>query len=79
MSAFDGDGPASSTDHGSVLSPRSSALVVSEDGELSMRMAHFPDDAEVPRMVLLLAAVLVRSRDDEWVEDMLSDFQSDLE
>ncbi len=63
---------AASTDHGSVLPPRSSALVVSEEGELTMLMARLAKDEDVPRMVLLLGAVLVRSSDDEWVDEMLS-------
>jgi hypothetical protein len=34
-------------------------------------MPRYNDDQDVPEMVLLLGAVLVRSQDREWVEDML--------
>jgi hypothetical protein len=64
-----------SSDHGTVLPPRSSALIVSEDGKLSMFLAELDDDQPVPRLVLLLGAVLIRSTDDEWVEDMLADLE----
>jgi hypothetical protein len=63
-----------STDHGSVLPPDASALVVSGDGELSLFLADYPEGQDVPRMVQLLAAVALCSTDDEWVEDMLATF-----
>jgi hypothetical protein len=58
-------------DHGTVLKPSEAALVVSEDGALRLLMPRYSDDQDVPEMVLLLGAVLVRSQDREWVEDML--------
>jgi hypothetical protein len=64
-----------SSDHGTVLPPRSSALIVSEDGKLSMFLADLGDDVPVPRLVRLLVAVLLRSTDDEWVEDMLAELE----
>lgn len=63
-----------STDHGSVLPPDASALVVSGAGEFSFFIADYSEDQDLPRMVQLLAAVLLRSTDDEWVEDMLATF-----
>ena len=63
-----------STDRGSVLPPDASALIFSADSELSMMMADLPPDAPVPRMVRLLAAVLLRCTDDDWVEEMLAVF-----
>jgi hypothetical protein len=62
-----------STDYESILPPDSAALVVDASGDISLLLPHYPDTAEVPRMVQLLAAVLIRSGDDEWVEDMLAD------
>ncbi|QRI64533.1 hypothetical protein JQ506_05915 [Shinella sp. PSBB067] len=64
-----------STDHGSVLPPGSSALVVSAEGELSFYLPDNPPDAPVPRLVQLLAAVLMRSEDEDWVEEMLGIFE----
>jgi len=61
-----------STDHGSILPPDASALVVSADGELSLLLADYPDDQAVPSMVQLLAAVVLRSTDPDWVEEMLA-------
>lgn len=61
-----------STDHGSVLPAGSSALVVDADGSLSLMLADYPDDQDVPLMVQLLAAVALRSDDDEWLADTLS-------
>jgi hypothetical protein len=61
----------SHSDHGSVLGPREAALVVDENGELSFRMPEYGDDEQVPEMVQLLAAVLLRSRDDDWRAEMI--------
>jgi len=62
-----------STDYGSILPPDSAALVVDASGDISFLFPNYPDTAEIPRMVQLLAAVLIRSGDEEWVEDMLAD------
>lgn len=64
-----------SADHGTVLPPGSSALVVSAEGELSFYLPDNPSDAPVPRLVQLLAAVLMRSEDEDWVEEMLGLFE----
>lgn len=63
-----------STDHGSVLPPEASALVVAADGELSFMLADYPADQPMPRMVQLLAAVALRSTYEDWVEEMLAIF-----
>jgi hypothetical protein len=63
-----------STDHGSVLSAGSSALVVDENGSLSLLLADYDDDAPVPVLVQLLAAVALRSEDEDWVAETLSVF-----
>lgn len=60
-----------STDYGSVLPPDAAALVVDASGDISFLLPDYPAAAEVPRMVQLLAAVLLRSKDVEWVEEML--------
>lgn len=64
-----------STDHGTVLPPGTSALVVSAEGELSFYLPDNPPDAPVPRLVQLLVAVLMRSEDEDWVEEMLGIFE----
>ena len=63
------------TDHGTVLPQGSSALVVSAEGELSFYLPDNPPDAPVPRLVQLLVAVLMRSEDEDWVEEMLGIFE----
>ncbi len=62
------------TDHGSILPSDASALVVSPDGELSFMLAEYPEDQALPRMVRLLAAVLLRSTDADWVDETIAIF-----
>lgn len=64
-----------STDHGTILPPGSSALVVSAEGELSFYLPDNPTDAPVSRLTQLLVAVLMRSEDEDWVEEMLGIFE----
>lgn len=54
-----------SANHGTFLPPCSSALVVSAEGELSFYLPDNPPDTPVPRLVQLLVAVLMRSKDEE--------------
>ncbi|MFC5295080.1 hypothetical protein [Bosea minatitlanensis] len=63
-----------STDHGSILPSDASALIVSADGELSFMLADYPEDQALPRMVQLLAAVVLRSTDADWVDEMIAIF-----
>lgn len=60
------------SDLGSVLPAGASALVVTREGELEFLLADTDSDAPVPRNVQLLVAVLLRSDDPDWVEDMIS-------
>lgn len=64
-----------STDHGTILPPGSSALVVSAEGELSFYLPDNPADAPVSRLTQLLVAVLMRSEDEDWVKEMLGVFE----
>lgn len=59
-------------DVGTVLKATDAALVVSENGDLRLLMPDYGKDQDVPEMVLVLGAVLVRSHDPDWIEDMLS-------
>lgn len=63
-----------SSDHGTVLSSRSSALVVDADGVMSLLLADYPDDAEIPLLVQVLAAVAIRSTDKDWIAEVLAIF-----
>ena len=64
------------TDHGTILPTGASALVVDEKGELSFFMADGSEDDDLPRMVRLLAAVLIQSRDPDWVDEMIAAFDN---
>ena len=64
-----------SANHGTFLPPGSSALVVSAEGELSFYLPDNPPDTPVPRLVQFLVAVLMRSKDEDWVEEMLGTFE----
>lgn len=63
-----------STDHGTVLPAGSSALVVDDNGVMSLLLADYPDDADVPVMVQVLAAVAIRSTDEDWIAEVLAIF-----
>lgn len=60
------------TDQGSVLPAGASALVVTEDGEFTFYLSDKDPEAPVSRNVQLLVAVLLRSEDPRWVEEMIS-------
>lgn len=66
---------AQHSEHGRVIKPTEAALVVDENGEMRMLLPGYADDQDVPLMVLLLSAVLVRSSDPEWIEEMLAMFK----
>ena len=66
-------------DYGTVLPDGSTALVVDRDGQLSFLMPNGSDDQDVPKMAQLLPAVLLQSRDPEWVEEMIAAFEGNKE
>lgn len=59
-------------DHGSVLPAGATALIATEDGELTFYLPNGDPEAPVSRYAELLVAVLIRSEDPEWVEEMIS-------
>ena len=59
-------------DYGTVLPEGSTALVVDREGQLSFLMPKGAADEEIPEMAQLLAAVILRSRDPEWVEETIA-------
>ncbi|MFB2531941.1 hypothetical protein ACEYYB_02730 [Paracoccus sp. p4-l81] len=63
------------TETATFLPRGSSVLVVAAGGALSLYPAQGPDDAPIPPMVQLLAAVLMRSADGDWLADMLRMFK----
>lgn len=56
---------------GSTLSPDDAAITVDTEGNFALLLPDLPPDQKVPRGMLLLVAVLTRSSDPEWVEEML--------
>lgn len=61
------------SDHGTVLNSDEAALVIEADGSAKLHIPQYKDDEEVPRLVLLLAAVMTKVEDDEWVDEILSE------
>ena len=55
---------------GTLVDADEAALIVGEDGELRLILPDYEDDNDIPPGALLLAAVLVRSDDDDWVNEM---------
>lgn len=62
------------TDTGTVLPPDSAALIAADDG-LNLFMPKRGEGEQMSRLEILLAAVLVRSRDPEWVGEMVDYFE----
>ncbi|TAA55276.1 hypothetical protein [Shinella sp. JR1-6] len=63
-----------SSDRGTVLPAGSSALVVEAGGVMSLLLADYPDDAEIPLLVQVLAAVAIHSTDKDWIAEVLAIF-----
>ena len=63
-------------DHGSLLPLESSALVVDQTGKLSFHMPNEPGDVDISPMVQLLAAVFIRSEDQDWVAEMIDSLEA---
>jgi len=55
---------------GTLVEAEEAALIVGEDGELRLILPDYEDDNDIPPGALLLAAVLVRSDDEDWVNEM---------
>lgn len=62
---------------GTFIQPEESALVASEDGDYRLLLRQYADDEPIPTSVMLLAAVAMKARDPEWVEQLLIDVFSD--
>ena len=55
---------------GTLVDATEAVLIVGEDGELRLILPDYEDDNDIPPAALLLAAVLVRSDDEGWVNEM---------
>ena len=55
---------------GTLVDANETVLIVGEDGELRLILPDYEDDNDIPPAALLLAAVLVRSDDEGWVNEM---------
>lgn len=64
--------PSTHLDQNSFLRSTDAALVVDRDGVVTLRLPRYPTGGRAPEMVRLLAAVLLRSQDEDWVRDTLS-------
>ena len=64
------------SDHGTVLKPRQAAIVFDEEDGFRFVMPAYGEDEQLPEGVMLLAAVLLRLSDEDWVAAMLEEFRS---
>ncbi|WP_395675517.1 hypothetical protein [Inquilinus sp.] len=64
------------SDHGTVLKPRQAAIVFDEEDGFRFIMPGYGEDEQLPEGVMLLAAVLLKASDEEWVASMLEEFRS---
>ncbi|MEL7338230.1 MAG: hypothetical protein AAFN70_18715, partial [Planctomycetota bacterium] len=55
-----------------ILPADASALVATADGELEFVLANGPGDMEVQQNVQLLVAVMLRSKDPDWLGEMMA-------
>ena len=64
-------------EQGSVLPPDVAAVTADAEGNFGLFLPHLPPDDDVPRSILLLVAVLSRSSDPEWVDEMIEWFTAE--
>ena len=57
------------SDDGTLIDANEAALVVDADGELCLILPDYEDDNDIPPAALLLAAVLIRSEDQDWANE----------
>ncbi len=63
---------ATTNDQGTIIGPNEAALVAEENGELRLILPEYDDDEDVPPMVLLLAAIIVKLKDQNWLDDTMA-------
>ena len=62
------------TDHGTILQPNETALVVNEDGNMWMyTRGDIEESEEVSRLEMFLAAVFMKCSDEEWMEEIIQE------
>ncbi len=63
---------ATTNDQETIIGPNEAALVAEESGELRLILPEYDDDEDVPPMVLLLAAIIVKLKDQDWLDDTMA-------
>jgi hypothetical protein len=58
-------------DLGTVLPRDCAAVTVDAVGRFGFLLPSLPPDEDVPREIMLLAAVLARSSDQDWIDEMI--------
>ena len=58
-----------------IIPSDATALIATASGDLELALAHAPDDADIAPNVQLLCAVLLRSRDRNWITEMIDWFE----
>ena len=65
--------PKNQNNHGTVLDPEDSALVIDTNGQARLCMPDHSDDDEVLRHILFLTAVMMKLDDEAWVDGFIAD------
>ena len=63
---------ATTNDQETIIGPNEAALVAEENGELRLILPDYDDDEDVPPMVLLLAAIIVKLKDQDWLDNTMA-------
>ena len=63
---------ATTNDQETIIGPNEAALVAEENGELRLILPDYDDDEDVPPMVLLLAAIIVKLQDQDWLDNTMA-------
>ena len=63
---------ATTNDQETIIGPNQAALVAEENGELRLILPDYDDDEDVPPMVLLLAAIIVKLKDQDWLDNTMA-------
>jgi hypothetical protein len=65
------------SDHGTVVKPNQAAIVFDEAEGFQFLMPDYGDDEQVPPGVMLLAAILLKTSDPEWVRAMIDEMDAE--
>ena len=59
--------------NGTILEADDVALVIKSDGAATLCLPDYEDDDEVPRHTLFLVALMNKMKDEDWVDEIVSE------